>query len=134
MARKMNRKELLDVIKWAACEGGTSLNLYGRGIFKLPDEIGQLTNLQELYLSRSQLASLPASIGRLSNLRKLNFGDNQLASLRSGILALHAFLREEDPNQERLGLHRVATYTGDFLWLCQKHYEDWQPKIPDKIE
>ena len=53
---------------------------------------------------------------------------------RSGILALHAFLREKDPNHERLGLTRVPTYTGDFRWLCRKHYKEWEPKIPDKIE
>jgi hypothetical protein len=53
---------------------------------------------------------------------------------RSGILALHAFLREEDPNHERLGLRRLPTYTGDYLWLCQSHYEQRQPKIPERIE
>jgi len=53
---------------------------------------------------------------------------------RSGVLALHAFLREVDPHHEKLGLKRIPTYTGDFLWLCEKHYELSQPKIPDKIE
>jgi hypothetical protein len=53
---------------------------------------------------------------------------------RSGLLALHAFLREKDPHHQRLGLKRVPTYTGDYLWLCRDHYEDSQPKIPDKIE
>lgn len=52
---------------------------------------------------------------------------------RSGILALHSILREKDPNQERLGLIRVPTYTGDYLWLCPRHYEIFQPPIPDKI-
>jgi len=53
---------------------------------------------------------------------------------RSGLLALHALLRELDPNHANLGLHRVPTYTGDYLWLCQTHYDLSQPKIPDKIE
>ena len=53
---------------------------------------------------------------------------------RSGILALHAALREADPHQQRIGLKRVPTYTGDYLWLCQTHYDQMQPKIPDKIE
>jgi hypothetical protein len=35
---------------------------------------------------------------------------------------------------EKLGLKRIPTYTGYYLWLCQKHYELSQPKIPDKIE
>ena len=52
---------------------------------------------------------------------------------RSGILALHRLLNELDPTQDRLGLHRVATYTGDFRWLCDYHYKAWQPNIPDVI-
>ena len=36
--------------------------------------------------------------------------------------------------QARLGLTRVPTYTGDYRWLCRTHYEQSQPKIPDKIE
>jgi hypothetical protein len=53
---------------------------------------------------------------------------------RSGLWALHALLRKLDPQHTRLGLRRVPTYTGDFLWLCQTHYELSQPKIPDVIE
>jgi internalin A len=53
---------------------------------------------------------------------------------RSGLLAVHALLRELDPNQEKLGLNRVPTYTGDYRWLCGKHYREWEPRIPDKIE
>lgn len=52
---------------------------------------------------------------------------------RSGILALHRFLNEVDPAQEKLGLHRVSTYTGDFRWLCKRHYDAYQPNIPDVI-
>ncbi|MEW5719907.1 MAG: COR domain-containing protein, partial [Chloroflexota bacterium] len=52
---------------------------------------------------------------------------------RSGVLALHALLRELDPHHAKLGLKRIPTYTGDFRWLCQKHYDAAQPKIPDKI-
>jgi len=53
---------------------------------------------------------------------------------RSGILALHRLLNELDPTQDRLGLHRVTTYTGDYRWLCQHHYDAWQPNIPDVIQ
>jgi hypothetical protein len=53
---------------------------------------------------------------------------------RSGLLAFHVLLNELDPNQERLGLKRVPTRTGDYRWLCQKHYEATLPKIPEKIE
>ena len=53
---------------------------------------------------------------------------------RAGLLALHSMLKELDPQQERIGLHRISTYTGDYRWLCKEHYEAWQPKIPDVIE
>ncbi|MEQ9372540.1 MAG: leucine-rich repeat protein [Coleofasciculus chthonoplastes F3-SA18-01] len=49
---------------------------------------------------------------------------------RSGILALHSFLDEEDSHHERLGLKRLPTYTGDYLWLCEKHYQNRQSKMP----
>ncbi len=55
-------------------------------------------------------------------------------SERSGILELHAFLHEKDPTHERLGLKRVPTYTGDYLWLCERHYQKIQAKFPEKIE
>ncbi|MCI0610691.1 MAG: ADP-ribosylation factor-like protein, partial [Anaerolineae bacterium] len=53
---------------------------------------------------------------------------------RSGILALHRLLNELDPIQDRLGLHRVTTFTGDYRWLCKYHYDAWQPNIPDVIQ
>ena len=53
---------------------------------------------------------------------------------RSGILALHSFLREEDPHHKNLGLKRMPTYTGDYLWLRNKHYQEAQSIIPDRIE
>ena len=52
---------------------------------------------------------------------------------RSGVLALHSFLRQHDRHHERLGLKRVPTYSGDFLWLCPTHFDKVQSKIPDVI-
>ena len=47
----------------------------------MPEEIGQLTNLQVLYLRSNQLTSLPKEIGQLTNLQILYLGSNQLTSL-----------------------------------------------------
>ena len=54
-------------------------------------------------------------------------------SERSGLLALHSFLRDVDPNHERIGLYCMPTYTGNFTWVCKKHYDLMQSKIPDVI-
>jgi internalin A len=86
-----------------------------------------------------QLSLAGAIIGKLPT--EIKASDRSLAPgqmlsepERSGILALHRLLNEKDPTQERLGLHRVATYTGDYRWLCTHHYKAWQPNIPDVIQ
>jgi hypothetical protein len=87
-------------------------------------------NLQ-LDLANAIIGKLPAEI-KTSN-RDLHPGQMLSEPERSGILALHRFLNEVDPTQDKLGLHRVSTYTGDYRWLCQHHYDAWQPNIPDVI-
>ncbi|MGK7907978.1 MAG: leucine-rich repeat protein, partial [Synechococcus sp.] len=73
--------------------------------------------------------------GELASAEAGRFKDGLLSEAeRSGILALHAFLRKEDPQHQRLGLKRMPTYTGDYLWLCETHYQAAQPIIPDRIE
>ena len=52
-------------------------------------------------------------------------------SERSGLLALHRFLQTVDPDQARIGLRIIPTYTGDFAWVCKKHYEIMKSKIPE---
>ncbi len=84
-----------------------------------------------LDLGKAIIDKLPAEI-KASD-RSMGSGHMLSEPERSGILALHRFLNEVDPTQASLGLHRVATYTGDYRWLCKHHYDAWQPNIPDKI-
>lgn len=51
------------------------------GVEKLPDSIGELSQVKELNIFNSQLVSLPESIGKLSQLKKLDVFSNQLTSL-----------------------------------------------------
>jgi len=61
------------------------LNLFGKNISLLPENIDNLTKLQELYLGDNNISSLPESIGDLIELRILDIGGNQLTSLPTSI-------------------------------------------------
>ncbi|MFZ5441218.1 MAG: leucine-rich repeat domain-containing protein [Myxococcota bacterium] len=65
---------------------GTSLELCGFG--DIPAEVGELTELEELHLSRNKAKTLPASLGKLKKLQKLSLDENQLTSLPDSLGAL----------------------------------------------
>ena len=57
----------------------TELDLTGRGLTKIPVELGQLSQLQELHLCCNELTGpIPAELGRLSQLRVLVLEHNLL--------------------------------------------------------
>jgi hypothetical protein len=84
----------------------------------------------KLDLTKTILDKLPAVNTEHRNVKS---SDVLTEPERSGILALHRLLNELDPTQDKLGLQRVATYTGDYRWLCKRHYDAYQPNIPDVI-
>ena len=63
----------------------TELDLSNNNLEHLPESIGNLTNLQILYLLSNELESLPESIGNLTNLQILYLHDNNLESLPESI-------------------------------------------------
>jgi len=77
----MKKNEFLKIIKKAAKERLTSLDLSNKGLTSLPAEIGKLTNLTQLYLSNNQLTSVPAELGMLTNLTELALFNNQLTNI-----------------------------------------------------
>ncbi|BCL37533.1 COR domain-containing protein [Nostoc sp. MS1] len=81
----MTNEELLQIIKQAARDNATTLDLSGKGLTTLPAEIGQLTNLSSLDLSENKLTTLPAEIGQLTNLSRLDLRGNQLTTLPAEI-------------------------------------------------
>ena len=115
----------LDVLKTFAPMAAPALS-----IFKDPKITEKWKD--ELDLTKTIIDKLPAEIKTPD--RALAPGKMLSEPERSGILALHRLLNELDPTQDKLGLHRVATYTGDYRWLCKWHYDAWQPNIPDVIK
>jgi len=51
----------------------------------LPEELGSLSNLQQLSISQNSLLSLPKSVGDLRNMSILNVSDNKLKELPESI-------------------------------------------------
>ncbi|RCJ41185.1 hypothetical protein A6770_08860 [Nostoc minutum NIES-26] len=96
----MTNEELLQIIRQAGRNKATKLDLYGEGLTILPAEIGQLSNLRELYLSNNQLTMLPAEIGQLSNLSRLDLSNNQLTTLPAEIGQLSSLSRLDLSNNQ----------------------------------
>lgn len=106
--------DILTIIKFAQETGGTAVDLGGLGLTSLPEEIGQLTAVEQLSLRGNQLTSLPAEIGHLTNLRQLSLADNQLTSLPASLGQLrqltHLNLRNNQLTQlpaELITLHQL---------------------------
>ncbi|EJF06712.1 Leucine Rich Repeat (LRR)-containing protein,Caspase domain-containing protein [Thiovulum sp. ES] len=74
-----------EALSWQEENKGKNLDFYyfadtkNRKITYLPKELGNLTNLQKLDLSRNELKELPSSIGNLTNLQTLSLGSNHFS-------------------------------------------------------
>ena len=97
--RKHNRAErrIQDAIR----SNATKLDLSELGLTTLPKSIGQLTQLQRLFVSHNQLSMLPEAIGQLTQLRNLDISQNQLSTLPEAIGQLTQ-LRNLDVSQNQL--------------------------------
>ena len=83
----------------------------------LPDEIGNLTNLNELWLYENELTILPESFGNLTNLTKLDLGCNQTITLPESFenltnLTVLPVLRISSPHSDWIG-----NLTTSLIWV-----------------
>ena len=69
----------------AVRRGDLTIDLADLGLEELSSAIGQLTQLQCLYLGNNQLTALPKAIGQLTQLKCLSLDNNQLTALPKAI-------------------------------------------------
>ena len=69
------------------------IGLFNKELTSLPENIGQLNNLQELYISDNKLIYLPESLGELTKLQILNLVGNQLTSFPESFRRLKSLQR-----------------------------------------
>ena len=78
-------KVVLETMRQCVERDKKDLTIYESRLFKLPPEIGLLTNLTVLELSgpveRTELTTLPPEIGQLTNLTRLRLGGHKLTAL-----------------------------------------------------
>lgn len=59
----------------------TKITLHDENVRVLPDEIGDLTDLEHLFFHKNEIARLPGSISKLKKLQYLNLEENKLKTL-----------------------------------------------------
>ncbi|MBC8310672.1 MAG: hypothetical protein H8E72_00035 [Candidatus Marinimicrobia bacterium] len=68
---------------WVATYTPNGVNGVNEQLTQLPEDIGQLANLKQLYLEWNTLTNLPSSFSQLSNLENLAVSNNWLTALPS---------------------------------------------------
>ena len=78
----MNNRKLKKTLDAALKEPEKTylLDLSHQGLVKLPEKVGQLTNLSELYLNNNKLTQLPPEIYHLKNLTILDLSGNPIST------------------------------------------------------
>ncbi|MFT5779298.1 MAG: Leucine-rich repeat (LRR) protein [Crocinitomicaceae bacterium] len=107
------------------------LRLFGNQIDSISERIGELENLEELFLGRNLLTSLPASIGKLKKLRILSVQNNNLISLPDEIGDLES-LEELYLNQNDLIALPETIGNLKELVVMKVNY-NWLESIPESI-
>lgn len=94
---KLSNQEVLDILwhldageqiteeQYTILNETSGLNFDGEHITKLPESIGQLTQLKVLWISNTKITEIPASIGKLSGLRMLSLSGIPITALPEAI-------------------------------------------------
>jgi Leucine-rich repeat (LRR) protein len=98
-----------------------NLQLFGcsdNQLTNLPNEIGQLINLQNFFCSNNQLTNLPNEIGQLNNLQRFNYANNPITYI--------------PPNINRI-LNRIKNHQNIYTDQENVHNHDIQNCIKQSI-
>jgi len=74
-------ERMADVLSYMQDDEARELDISGANITKVPDEVGDMVQLETLTLSENKIESLPETIGLLTNLKTLFLFHNRLQSL-----------------------------------------------------
>jgi internalin A len=98
-------------------------------------EVSALISEQHVAMAKKEIAEMRALLDRLPDQ-----GDELNLPLRShteltpaeaeGLRALRKTLLQSNEAQSFGGLRRVMTASGDLLWVCPRHYPEYDPGLP----
>ena len=101
------------------------INLGMNQIEEIPEDIGNLQLLEELYISRNKIREVPASMEQMQSLRNLNLASNQIEALPvNSLLALplDSFAIHNNPISFNITDSRLSgTSIQEFLGSLQSH-------------
>ena len=107
------------------------LDIYDAWLCDLPDDIGQLSELQTLRITHTVLSALPESIGQLQELKSLDLSSNKLTTLPNTLGQL-VWLSELN-----LGNNVLTELPEQFVMLQGLHHLDlrfnWLTTLPKEI-
>jgi len=78
-------ESLIDRLQQEDIDKINELNLGNKKLDKLPNNIGNLINLQKLWIDTNQISEIPYSIGNLTNLQELWIYNNKITEIPDSI-------------------------------------------------
>ena len=123
--------DLLSLIHQAHAENWEELDLSGRGLKELPQEIERLTGLKKLKLDSNEITELPDSIAQLNNLTRLDLRNNEITEIPDSIAQLNNLTQLDLDNNQ---ITEIPDSIGKLTNLTELYLRSNEiTEIPDSI-